>query len=343
MNGTGGVQLAVSSDGTLVYVPGGAGTAAKPIDWLTRDGKTSVLRATKADWGNPRFSPDGQKLALDISDGKQREIWVYEWARDTLTQLTFDPGEDRNPVWTPDGRRIVFTSDRAKPGTLNLYWVNADGTGEVTRLIDTPFTQRPLSWHPSGKFLAFSDPRGVSGDLADLMILPMEGDAARGWTPGKPTVFLSTPALEGAPMFSPDGRWITYLSNEASRPTLRYDVYVRPFPWPGGTWRISTAGGVYSQWSATTHELLFLNQPQGTIMAVPYAVVGDAFRADTPQIWSPTNVQGATTTNAAYDLHPDGKRVAAAAAPDESSVVQDKVVFVFNFADYLSKIAPGTK
>ena len=68
-----------------------------PIDWLTRDGKTSVLRATKADWANPRFSPDGQKLALEIFDGKQRDIWVYEWARDTLTQLTFDPGQDRDP------------------------------------------------------------------------------------------------------------------------------------------------------------------------------------------------------------------------------------------------------
>ena len=75
-----------------------------------------MLRAANADWANPRFSPDGQKLAVDISDGKQRDIWVYEWARDTLTQFTFDPAEDRNPVWTPDGRRIVFASDRAKAG-----------------------------------------------------------------------------------------------------------------------------------------------------------------------------------------------------------------------------------
>ncbi len=192
---------------------------------MTRDGKTSVLRATKADWGNPRFSPDGQKLAIDISDGKQRDIWVYEWARDTLTQLTFDPGEDRNPVWTPDGRRIVFASDRAKPGVSNLYWVNADGTGEVTRLTDSPDNQVPWSWHPSGKFLGLHAIRGAT--LVDLMILPMEGDAARGWTPGKPTVFLSTPATEAGPMFSPDGRWIAYVSTEAGG---GFDVYVRPFP-----------------------------------------------------------------------------------------------------------------
>ena len=84
-----------------MYVPGTAASSARPIDWLTRDGKTAVLRATNADWPNLRFSPDGQKLAVDISDGKQRDIWVYEWARDTLTQLTFDPGEDRTRSGRP--------------------------------------------------------------------------------------------------------------------------------------------------------------------------------------------------------------------------------------------------
>ncbi len=193
----------------------------------------------------------------------------------------------------------------------NLYWVNADGTGVVARLTDSPDNQVPWSWHPSGKFLAFHVARGATS--VDLMILPMEGDAARGWTPGKPTVFLSTPAVEAGPMFSPDGRWITYVSTEAGGAS---DVYVRPFPGPGGGWRVSTAGGSYPRWSATTHELLFLAGTQGQIMAAPYAVVGDAFRAETPQIWSPTNVQGASIRNSAYDLHPDGKRVAAVCGPE---------------------------
>ena len=335
---TGGAQLAVSSNGTLVYVPGGASAETRPIDWLTRDGKTTALRATKADWWNPRFSPDGQTLAIDISDGKQRDIWLYAWARDTLTQLTFAAGEDRDPVWTPDGRRITFGSDRAKPGVFNVYWVNADGTGEPTRLTDNPATQRPASWHPSGKFLAFNELRGASS--ADLMILPMEGDAARGWTPGTPTVFLSTPAAEAAPMFSPDGRWIAYTSTEAGS---AFDLYVRPFPGPGGKWRVSTAGGIYARWSVTALELLFENPydpAPAKIMTAPYTVVGESFRPETPKVWSPTSVQGATTTNWAYDLHPDGKRVAAAGVPDQGNVARDKVVFVFNFAEYLSKIAP---
>ena len=339
---TGGAQLAVSADGTLVYAPGTAATAGRPIDWLTRDGKTTVLRATKADWANPRFSPDGQKLAIDISDGKQRDIWVYEWARDTLTQLTFDPGDDRWPVWTPDGRRVVFASDRAKAGVYNLYWVNADGTGEVTRLTDSPDTQRPGSWHPSGRFLAFHVARAATGN--DLMMLPMEGDATRGWTPGTPTVFLSTPAVESQSMFSPDGRFVAYTSNDASAST--FDIYVRPFPGPGGKWRISTTSGAYPAWSATTHELLFANYLDPTpskIMAAPYAVVRDSFQVETPKVWSPTSVQKVTTLNSAYDLHPDGKRIAATAVEDQGNTVQDKVVFVFNFAEYLAKIAPQKK
>ena len=133
---------------------------------------------------------------------------MYDWARDTLTQLTFDPGSDTHPVWTPDGKRVAFTSDRAKPGgPRNVYWVNADGTGEVTRLTDSPDWQFPFSWHPSGKFLGFSEVRAGSGSGYDVMILPMEGDASKGWKAGTPTVFLGTWAEEVGPMFSPDGRF----------------------------------------------------------------------------------------------------------------------------------------
>ena len=330
----GGAQVAFSENGTLVYVPGVAATRASSIDWLTRDGKTSVLRAAKAEWTSPRFSPDGQKLAFDIFDGKKRNIWVYEWARDTLTQLTFEPSQDTHPQWSPDGKRILFSSDRGQAGVSNLYWVNADGTGDVTRLTTSSQNQLGPSWHPSGRFVVFMEERTLP--QLDLMILPMEGNAADGLTPGKPTVFLSGPSVKVLPVFSPDGRWIAYVSSEAGGRAL--ETYVRPFPGPGGRWRVSSDGGGYPRWSPTSRELLFVRFPN--VMAAPYEVVGDSFRAGKPQPWSPTGIRGIGLPSP-YDIHPDGLRLAVIGSRDEATAPPDTVVFVFNFFDYLRKAAPS--
>jgi hypothetical protein len=336
---SGGAQVDVSADGTLAYVPGGvASNLANATDWMTRDGQTSVLRAARTQWANPRFSPDGRKIAFDISDGTQRDIWVYDLARDTLTQLTFDAGSDTNPVWTPDGKRIAFTSDRAKPGSpRNLYWLSADGTGQVTRLTESPGEQYPASWYPSGKFLGYTENRGATG--WDAMILPMEGSAATGWTPGTPTVLLGTPAHEDTPMFSPDGRFVAYFYSEGG--STSYDVYVRPFPGPGGPWRVSANGGMYPRWSSTTHQLVWVDVAQLKLMIAPFSVVGDAFVPGKPELWSPKGFLWVADGNSYYDLHPDGKRVAVASSAGQT--VQDHVVVMSSFFDYLRTIAPRSR
>jgi len=337
--GIGGAQLAFSDDGTLVYVPGSAQAGTRQIDWMTRDGKTSVLRAAKSIWSSPKFSPDGQKLAMEVSDGKQRDIWVYEPARDTITQLTFDPANDRHPAWTPDGKRIVFDSDRAKGGVSNLYWVNADGTGEPTRLTDSTNAQQMPSVHPSGAFIAFHESRGGATGL-DLMVLPLEGDPIRGWKPGQPAAFLATPATEVTPVFSPDGRWLAYQSNEGGSS----DIYVRSFPGPGGKWRVSTEGGSWPAWAATSRELLFLNTNRNRVMVATYAVAGDSFQVDKAQPWSPTGYQSVGGSGfGPYALHPGGKRLALLAADQNAVLIQDKLVFISHFFDYLKKIAPAGK
>src|SRR5262249_32108712 len=143
------------------------------------------------------------------------------------------------------------------------------------RLTESRNLQFPVSWDPSGRFLAFTEIR--PGTSEDLMILPMEGDDATGWKPGKPTAFLSTGAAELEPTFSPDGRWIAYASQEAGR----MDVYVGPFPGPGGKWLVSTDGGTNPMWSRTRRELFFTSDQR--IMVAPYAIDGDAFRADKPR------------------------------------------------------------
>jgi serine/threonine-protein kinase len=332
--GTGAAQFAVSQTGAFTYLGGlNLGTDG-PVMWMAHDGKTSPLRSKPSNWTNPRFSPDGRMLALDILSGNL-DVWVYEWARDTLTRLTFDPADDQVPVWTPDGKRIAFTSSRAK-GTTNLYWQRADGTGEVQRLTESPDSQFPSSFDPTGKYLAFHEitPRNSN----DLMILPIEGDEKSGWKPGKPSIFLSTPATEVEPMFSPDGRWIAYFANESGQ----FEVFVRPFPGPGGKWQISTGGGTQVAWSQTRRELFYM-APDNRIMVASYTVERDSFKADKPRLWSEQGISARRAPSIWFDLHPDGERIAAAVPSGQAEEKLDKVTFIFNFFDELRRIAPPSK
>ena len=340
-NRVGGAQFAVSDNGTLVYVPGqSVGDDAVAISWMDRAGKTSARRAMPANWSNPRFAPNGSRLAVDIFDGTQTDVWIYDWSRDVLSRLTFDAADDGKPVWTPDGNRIVFRSNRADKSTFNLYWQRADGTGDVQRLTDSGNSQAPFSWHPSSKFLAFQEGSPKTGN--DLMILPIAGDEASGWKPGEPTVFLSSPLPELCPMFSPDGRWLAYFSGEVGR----NEVYVRPFPGPGGQWLISNGGGIEPTWSLTRHELFYGSgqiRSDGQIMVVPYTVEGNSFRAEKPRPWSETRYLARPRLDS-FDLHPDGERFAVALVPDsQRGTEQNELVFIFNFFDELRRVARATK
>jgi Tol biopolymer transport system component len=225
----------------------------------------------------------------------------------------------------------------------NLFWQRADGGGAPERLTSSRNAQYPGSWHPSGKFLAFVENSPQTN--GDLMILPMEGDEASGWKPGTPYAFLNSPFQETEPMFSPDGRWIAYQSDE----TGRAEIFVRPFPGPGGKWQISTDGGMFATWSRTRQELFFLSPDQRLVVA-SYTVEGDSFKSDKPKVWSDARLaarpRGTSATGGGrnFDLHPDGNRFAVALAPQsQSDVKQDKVVFIFNFFDELRRLAPVTK
>jgi serine/threonine-protein kinase len=333
---SGGAQVSFSDTGTLVYVPGRFIADKSPIRWLDRTGKTDPLRAMIADWSNPSFAPDGRKLAIDVQEGSQADVWIYDWQRDTLSRLTFDKTNDQRPVWTPDGRRLTFASRRGDQTTSNLYWQRADGTGEVQRLTESKNNQFPSSWHPSGKFLAFFE--NVTGNGNDLMILPMEGDEQSGWKPGKPQAFLTGPMNESSGMFSPDGRWMAYLSNE----TGPLNVFVRPFPGPGGKWQISTGAGDDPTWSRRAPELFFLSTSDLFLMVVPYRADGESFQAETPVVWAKTRIGARPRAPSRdLDLHPDGKRFAVSATEDQTAFKEDKVVIIANFFDELRRIAPA--
>jgi serine/threonine-protein kinase len=334
---TGGAQFSVADNGTLVYLPGQSTGGGIRLEWMDRMGRTTTLRATLANWFTPTFAPDGARLAMEIREGTaQGDIWVYEPARDDMTRLTAGPAEDTRPIWTPDGRRIAFASDRGSPATRNLYWEPADGSGEPERLTTSKNAQQPASWHPSGRFLAFEEMNPVT--TMDIMILPFERDAPSGWKVGPAKAFVNSPKMEWDPSFSPDGRWLAYASSESPG---RREVYVQPFPGPGARVQVSVGGGAMPIWSRRNPELLYGLDSQ--IMAVSYTTAGGTFRVGKPHVWSPGRYQTRGETRM-FDLHPDGERVAVApAAESPTAGKQDRAVFVFNFFDELRRLSPTSK
>ena len=315
--------LDVAESGTLVYLRGSSIGLDMPVHWMAADGKTATLREAAANWANPAFDPSGRFLAMDIFDGKQLDIWLYDWMRDVPSQLTYDAADDGKPVWSPNGQRVAFASRRGN-GAFNLYWQRADGAGPVQRLTESMANQVPVSFHPSGKFLAFTEQGAQTA--SDIMILPLDGNEESGWKPGTPQAFLNTQAAEGEPMFSPDGRFISYQLIEAAGP----DVYVRTFPTAEGPWRISESGGSFSAWSKS--EIFFGQPTSGRVFVAPFTVSGPLFQKGKPRVWSETQYV-IRPRGRHFAVHPDG-RLALAIRPqtDEGG---NNFVITLNFFERL--------
>ena len=317
----------VSNSGTLAYVAGDLiGTEAQ-MAWMRRDGTMEPMRAARRDWRNPQVSPDGTRIAFHLDDGRQLDVYTYEWARDFTTRLTSDPSVDSYAVWAPDGRTIVFSSSRGLRQLANLYWVRADGTGEPHRLTESDQRQLASSWHPSGRYLAFD--QQISRQQWDLMVVPMTVDGS-GWKAGTPTRVVSRIGQRSGAVFSPDGQWLAYMSNESGRS----EIFVRAFPEAATAWQISTAGGLIPTWSRARHELFYLSQ-DSHLMVVSFGVEGNTFRANPPLQWSDRPINGRPAARS-FDLHPDGDRVIVSGGPASRTNV-DKVVLVSGFLDELRR------
>jgi serine/threonine-protein kinase len=330
---TGASSFDVSGSGTLAYASGELIGNEVPLLWMRRDGTATPLLAAARDWRDPQFSPDGKRLAFYVDDGRQLDIYTYEWARDFTTRLTFDTAVDSNPVWSPDGRTMVFSSSRGATQLANLYWVPADGSGEPHRLTESNDRQLATSWHPSGKYLAFE--QQISGQQWDLMILPMEVSGS-GWKAEAPQRVLSKIAQRPGAVFSPDGRWLAYTSNESGRT----EVFVRSFPGSGTAWQVSSSGGSVPTWSRRRNELFYLS-PDSHLMVVSYTVEDNTFRSTPPQEWSKEPIK-ARIGPRPFDLHPDGDRVVVSG--DLVNVARtNKLVLVNNFFDEVRRLSDRTR
>jgi serine/threonine-protein kinase len=326
---SGSAQYSFGSNGTLAYIPGNPASLDSRLFWMTRGGETTALKTTPGAWGNPRFSPDGKRIALQIAYGSHDQIAIYDIDSDRLTQLTYEPANHSSPIWTPDGRRIVYGAD-ATGGAQSISWQPADGSGKAERLITLPGRIVTNGVHASGRVILY-------GEGNRLFVVPLQGSAEKGWTAGTPRAISDGKAFEGSGALSADGRLVAYMSMTS---TGSFDIYVRPVEGEGGPWRVSSGTGAHPVWSKTSKEILYTTEDQ--IITVPYQYDGHGFKSGTPRPWSSVRYVTAGPTRK-FDLHPDGKR-AIVASPDTSGVTAyDKVVFVLSFFEELERLLPAAR
>jgi hypothetical protein len=258
---SGAAHFALSEDGTLAYIS--RRSVERSLVWVDRAGVLRPLTEIRRGFSDPRFSPDGQKLAVSIDE--DGEIWIHEMARDALVRLTFSQEDNQAPLWTPDGKRLTF--QRGSP--RNIFWQPADGSGEAERLITSPNYQRPSSWSPDGKVLVYLERTG-GGSNEDLWVLSLEREPQ--YTP-----LLQSPFRERHGVISSDGRLFAYTSDESGT----FEIYVRPFPGPGGKWQISNEGGTQPVWAHSGREVFYRNGEKMMAVAVE---TEPAFRAGKPRV-----------------------------------------------------------
>jgi len=293
----GSANFDVSSNGTLVYVPGGGEEPLRTLAWVDRRGSEEPIGVEPRTYEYPRLSPDGTQVAVDIRD-RQLDIWIWNFSPGTLTRFTADGGLDTYPLWTRDGLRLIFSS--ARTGTRSLFWQAANGTGMAERLTKSSNQQDPYDVSPDGTRIVFKERFPKTG--WDLMVLTL--DKQREVKPLVRTNFNETLAA-----LSSDGRWLAYQSDESGR----YEIYVRPFPdVDSNRWTISNGGGIMPLWSRSGDELFFVGQPGFQSGVLTRVEIGRAasFVHSQPQKLFDWNYMTSTAINLGrtYDISPDGRR-----------------------------------
>jgi hypothetical protein len=318
----------VSHSGTIIYKSGQGPARTWPVLWLDSTGRTDPMIKTLGTYYTPRVSPDGARLALTLDRGdKGREIAVYDWQRGVLTQLTFTGQVNLFPVWSPDGRYILFES--SSPSGYGIGLIRSDGSGGLQRLGENAGLMIPSSFSPDGKWLLYN----VTNGAASAWMAPFDASDPDHPRLGTPRAF---DQLGAQAAFSPDGRWIAYHSSESGR----QEVYVRMAPEAGraGKVALSTSGGGNPIWDPSAPRLFF-RAADGRLMVVDYEVKGDVLVPGAPRVWC-NAIIGRTPYSRDFSLMPDGKRFAVFPSRDpEVTVGSAHVMFAINVLDQLRPAA----
>ena len=288
--------FSVSGDGVLVYQGSGASETLQLV-WFDRERKRLGSVGEPAGYSNPALSPDEKKVAVAIDDSKTRtrDLWVFDLTRGTNSRLTFDPADDLNPLWSPDGTRIVFTSSRK--GQRDIYQKLASGVGDAELLFASEEPKSVEDWSLDGRFVVYN----ITGPF-DVWALPLVGDR-------KPVPLLTDEFTEHQAQLSPNGRWIAYTSLDSGRP----QVHVRSFSpaqngenaAAGSKWQISRAGGLEAAWRRDGKELYYLEDQN--LMAVNVTTDSAIFEVGIPKVLFEAPPLGSQRRNR-YVVSADGRR-----------------------------------
>jgi Tol biopolymer transport system component len=309
-------QFSFSNSGTLVYVPGGAQEMQRQLVWVDRKGAEQSLAAPLRAYVQPRLAPDGRRVAVQILG----DIWIFDIARGTLSRLTFS-GANQRPFWTPDGKRVAYAS--SKGGPPNLFWRSADGTGAEEQLTKSENFFLPSSFSPD---MVAAYVENHPDTNRDIYVLPLNGDR-------KPRPWLQTPFDDTVPEFSPDGHWIAYVSNESGR----YEIYVQPYPGPGGKWQISTDGGEMPAWNPKGRELFYRNGDKQMAVEI---TTQPAFAAGSPKVLFEKRYERTTGPGPNYTVAPDGQRFLMIKASDQPQSSATQINVVLNWFEELKQKVP---
>ncbi|HEU4927917.1 MAG TPA: hypothetical protein VFT24_12735, partial [Vicinamibacterales bacterium] len=333
-NETGAGHFAVSRSGALLYLTGGVTPNLQSSwEWVERTGARKKVDGVPAgSYLFPRLSPDGQRVAVNVRRPASRiaDIWIYDVLRAAPTRLTFE-GNNSSPVWSPDGKRVVFSADAQ--GSSNLYIVNADGSGKPERLTKSDYSQTPSSWDRTTGMLAFLQRPTL--ETTGIWILPVDG------RPATPKLFLESRFFLSHAEFSPDGRWIAYASNESGGS----EVYVQPYPGPGEKVRVSTdstEGGTEPVWAPDGRELFYRGfGPHGGVMAATIRSTSP-FRVNPPRqlVELNTGEYDSTSPVRSWNVSPDGQRFLASKFERMGQPITALHV-VLNWGEELRRLVPA--
>jgi Tol biopolymer transport system component len=306
-------SFSVSENGVLVFQSGSAVGTITQLFWFDRDGKRESKSGEPLFGGNPRLSPDGQRIVARLFDFQagSTDLWLYDSTLTRKTRFTFDPAFDSNPVWSPDGSHIIWSSDRKTRLTYDIYQKDASGARNEELLYESNEVKRPSSYSADGRFLAYTSLEGP-GRKGDIWVLPLTGER-------KPFPFIQTPQFDEAhAQFSPDGRFLAYDSDELGK----RQVYVTAFPGLGGKQQVSANGGDDPVWRRDGKELFFLSE--GKLMAAEVKTNGASLEIGNVQLLFDPHAGFGLDTH--YDVTPDGKRFIVATLGEGGSAPMNLVV-----------------